>query len=92
MDQDNQGNENERKRNPLETRGDVIGDPWDDAKTGGREKNVGQGDDAGGDAGGMSVGSTGVIGGSAEFLAGEDTGEVARDQTERANDEQQESR
>ena len=88
MAEDNQGNENERKRNPLETRGDVIGDPWDNAKTGGGEKNVGQGDDAGGGARSMGVGSTGVIGGSAEFLAGEETGEVAATETTRGKEQE----
>ena len=80
-DQD-QGNENERKRNPIENRGDQIGHPWDDAKTGGDETNVGIAGDAGGGAGGMGVGSTGVIGGSAEFLAAEDTGEVGSEAAE----------
>ena len=70
------GNENERKRNPLDNRGDQIGGPWDDAKTGGDEKNAGVSGDAGGAARGMGVGSTGVIGGSADFLEGEDSDET----------------
>ena len=89
MADDNQGNENERKRNPIDNRGDQIGDRWDDAKTGGDEANVGVAGDAGGGARGMGVGSTGVIGGSAEFLAGEDTGEVG---TEPRAADQQDSR
>ena len=92
MADQNQGNENERKRNPLDNRGDQIGDPWDDAKTGGDEKNVGMAGDAGGAARGMGVGSTGVIGGSAEFLDGEETGEVGNKPPQTIAAEPQESR
>jgi hypothetical protein len=63
------GNENERKHNPAENRQNQMGGGPDDAKTGGDESNVGLANDAGGAARGMGVGTTGVIGGSADFLA-----------------------
>ena len=74
------GNENERKRNPSESRQEVTGYGEEDVKTGGDEQTVGLADDPGfGEGGGPtsnSVGSVGIIGGSADFLTDEDsTGE-----------------
>lgn len=63
------GNENERKHDPAENRQNRMGGGPDDAKTGGDESNVGLAGDAGGAARGMGVGTTGIIGGSADFLA-----------------------
>ena len=61
-------NENERKHDPAENRREEMGHRWDDAKTGGGEKNVGQ---TGGSVGGSSAGTNAPVGGSASFLAGE---------------------
>ena len=70
------GNENERKRDPAENRKNEMGHQWDEVKTGGNERNVGLTGDAGFGPGGAGVGSSsvgtpGIIGGSAEFLSGE---------------------
>ena len=67
------GNENERKRNPADNRERQTGHDFDDVKTGGDEPNVGITKDRGlgerGAVSGGSVGSVGIVGGSAEFLA-----------------------
>ena len=84
------GNENERKRNPAENREERMGHQWDDAKTGGDEETVGLTNDRGFGAGGgpdsNSVGSVGIIGGSAEFLTGEETGGQGSTPTASASD------
>ena len=64
------GNENERKRDPARDREERMGHQFDDAKTGGRETNVGQ-SDVSGATGGQGVGTGGTIGGSDAFLTGE---------------------
>lgn len=64
------GNENERKRDPARDREERMGHQFDDAKTGGRETNVGQ-SDVSGATGGQGVGTGGTIGGSDAFLTGD---------------------
>ena len=70
------GNENERKRNPADNRKRQMGHDFDDVKTDGDETNVGITNDRGlgerGAVSGGSVGSVGIVGGSAEFLTDEE--------------------
>jgi hypothetical protein len=80
------GNENERKRNPERDREAWMGHKWDDTKTGVGEENVGQTNDRGfgkqGGAAASGVGSVGTVGGSPEFLTGEEsTGQGATPET-----------
>ena len=81
-------NENERKHDPAENRQNRMGGGPDDAKIGGDEKNVGLTNDVGGGAArGMGVGTTGVIGGSADFLT--DTDASAQSETTTGQQSQQ---
>ena len=87
------GNENERKRNPSESRQEVTGFGDEDVKTGGDEQTVGLANDPGfGEGGGptsTSVGSVGIIGGSADFLTAEDsTGEGSTPTASEKSEEQ----
>ena len=90
------GNENERKRNPSESRKELTGYGDEHVKTGGDEQTVGIANDPGFGKGGgptsNSVGSVGIIGGSAGFLtegedtSGEGTTAEAADKPERGSD------